>query len=134
LIGARGFRDMRLEPCPTGKAVFTSDCEEGIAEREAGGEDLGIGRVEETGMKLSEALNGTWIATGVAFEKVFCLVLEVVEAGIGREAFYRHANFLSYAQVRNVRAEREFIKLICYDKVDFCPVRGPDAPSALRAG
>jgi hypothetical protein len=114
--------------------VFTSDCEERITELEAGGEDIGIGRVEETGMELSEALNDTWIATGVTFEKVFCLVFKVVEARIGREAFYRHANFLSYAQVRNLRAEREFIKLSCDYKVDFCPIRGPDAPSALRAG
>jgi hypothetical protein len=79
-------------------------------------------------MELSEALNGTWIATGVTFEQVFCLVFEVVEAGIRREAFHRHANFLSYAQVRNLRAEREFIKLSCEYKVDFCPIRGPDMP------
>jgi len=128
LIGARGFRDMKLESGPTGKAVFTGDCEERIAELEAGGEDLGIGRVEGTGMELSEALNDAWIAIGVAFEQVFCLVFEVVKAGIGREAFYRSANFLSYAQVRNLRAEREFIQLSCEGKVDFCPVRGPDAP------
>jgi hypothetical protein len=81
-------------------------------------------------MKLSQALGGTGIPAGVGLEEVFDLVFEVVETGARREALYRHANFLSYAQIRIVRAEREFVKRSCNSKVDFCPVRGPDAPSA----
>jgi hypothetical protein len=85
-------------------------------------------------MELAESLCRTRLAGRMGFEQVFGLVLEVLEIGIGRKASYGHMNFLSYAQVRNLRAEREFMELRWECKVDFCPLRGPDAPFALRVG
>jgi hypothetical protein len=104
---------MRFESRPAGKTVLTGDSEERIAALEAGGQDRRISGVKETGMELSEPLQYPSIAGCVALDQIFRLVFEVVEVGIAREAFYRHANFLSYAQVRSLRAEREFIDTSC---------------------
>jgi len=108
LIGARGFRDMKLESGQLGKPCSRAIARSASLSLRLAAKISGSAALRN-GMELSEALNDAWIAIGVAFEQVFCLVFEVVKAGIGREAFYRHANFLSYAQVRNLRAEREFI-------------------------
>jgi len=46
-------------------------------------------------MKFSDPLGHPWIAPGMISEQVFCLIFEVVEIRIRREASYRHTNFLS---------------------------------------
>jgi hypothetical protein len=94
-IGERRHFDMRLQPWPACKTVFASNSELRIAEGEVGLEDLVVGGVGESRMKLAEPLRCCSIARSMILQEILRLVLEVVEVGMGREALDGHANVLS---------------------------------------
>jgi hypothetical protein len=83
-------------------------------------------------MKFSDALGNLWIVGNAAFEQVFRLIPEMIEARIRWEVFYRHDELPFVCPGPHLRAESKFVETNCNHQVDFCPFRGPDAPFALR--
>ena len=82
---------MTLEPSPAGEAVFACDGKLRITQAEMGGEDLLVGCAATFGMKFSQPLRTADFFCGVVSEKIFRLVLKVIETWIGGKRFRRHA-------------------------------------------
>ena len=70
--------------------MLACDCELGVAQAEAGGEDFGVLCVSKLWMEFTQQLGGGESAGGVRFEQVFGLIFEVIEIWICWELSYRH--------------------------------------------
>jgi hypothetical protein len=100
MIGKRWFFDVRFQPGPAGKSVFSGDGQLGISQAQLGDKDCSVRRAAETRMKFPEPLRSRRIAGGVRFEQIFCLVSEVIETGVGGKASCRH-NELPFVRPRS---------------------------------
>ncbi len=89
-IAQSGLFDMTPEPGPTGETVFVRDCELRGAEAEMGCEDFLVCCAAKIRMEFPKPLRTAELSCGVLPEKIFRLVLEVVEIRICGKAFDRH--------------------------------------------
>jgi hypothetical protein len=99
-IGKAGIFDMGFQPRPACEAALPRHGQLSVAELYLGAENFGIGGASEARMKFPELLGHVRTPRGVTAKEIFRLMPEMNQAGMRREAFYRHDKPLSYAQVR----------------------------------
>jgi len=90
LIGWCWFFDAGFQARPAWKSILTGNRELRIREAEFSGEDFSIAGILEMWMKLSEPLGHFQVMGSMPFQQVFCLILEMVKAGIRREVSHWH--------------------------------------------
>jgi hypothetical protein len=64
-------------------------------------------------MKFSDPLRRLWIAGGMVFHQVFCLIFEMIEMRVRGEAFYRHDELPFVRPGPHLWAESQFAKTNC---------------------
>jgi len=83
-VGGSGFFGAGFETRPTRETGLAGDDELSVRKLDRGGKDFGVGGVGETRMEFAEKLRDGGNALRVIVEKIFGLMLEVREIGIGR--------------------------------------------------
>src|SRR6185312_11808128 len=94
---ARAF-DPAFQPGPTWESVLTSDGELRIAEAQRRFKDFIIYSFAKSRMEFANPLRHGAIARCMGFQQIFCLMLEMIQTGIGRENSSRHDELLSLAR------------------------------------
>jgi hypothetical protein len=133
-IGKRWFFKVPFQPRPARKSILAGDCELRVTEPEQGVEDFRVRRPTKTRVKFPDPLGYVGSVSGVLFQQVFRLILEMIEVRAQWEASYWHGE-LPFVCPRSAFMGRKSVRenqTNCCDQVDFCPFRGPDAPFALR--
>jgi hypothetical protein len=132
LIGWCWFLNTGFQARPTWKSILTGNCELCICEAESSGKDFSIAGANERWMKLSDPLSHLKVAGSMAFQQVFCLILEMVKTGIRREVSHWHDELPFLCPGPHIEG-RKSVREIGFFQVDFCPFRGPDAPSCATS-
>src|ERR1700730_7254377 len=131
-IGKRRFFIVPFQPRPARKSILASDRKLRVTEAERGVEDFRVRGPTKMRVKFPDPLGSVGRVSGVVFQQVFRLILEMIEVRIRWEASYRHGE-LPFVRPRSALMGRKSVReMDCCDQVDFCPFRGPDAPFALR--
>src|SRR5262245_47168773 len=110
VIGGGRFLNAPFQSRPAGETVLPRDRELCVAEAQLCIEDRRVSSSIELPMKFSDALGSLRIARGMRLEQIFRLILEMIEIGARRQAFYWHTNFLSWSRLGpHLQAESEFV-------------------------
>lgn len=107
--------------------MFARDGELRATETQGGAEDCGVSGSAEAGKKFPDSLRHGGVARSVSADQIFCLIFEVGEIRIGREAFYGHEELPFVCPGPRIEGESQFGDVV-FVRVDFCPFRGPEAP------
>jgi hypothetical protein len=97
-VNQRGLFNVTFEPGPTYEAALARDRQLRITEAERLCENLLVCCTTEFWMKFSKPLRAAKFFRRVLLQKVFRLVLEVVEVRVCGKTFDWHENFLSFAR------------------------------------